>query len=246
MKHTEYRGLETLGPQDRIALVKHVFSAIGPRYDCLNRLLSLRQDVLWRRITVRGLRFFKTNRLLDIATGTADISLQALETHPGIRVAAIDLVREMLNLGKKKIVARGGKGQISLFQADALALPFLSETFDAVTVGFGIRNIPDRLAAIREMARVLVPGGRVHILETTLPEHPVIRRAYRLYLHGLLPRIAAMISPKPEAYIYLGDSIADFPSPSSFLQLMEEAGLTCVEAIPLTLGVCRLYRGTKL
>jgi demethylmenaquinone methyltransferase/2-methoxy-6-polyprenyl-1,4-benzoquinol methylase len=228
-----------------IGMVREIFATIPGRYDFLNRLLSLRRDVAWRRFAVRRMRFFETFRLLDVATGTADLAIEAARRHPDIRVAGIDFVREMLVPGMRKIKERGLDGRIRLLQADALALPFRDNSFDAVGIAFGIRNIPDRPAALREMLRVLVPGGAACILEMNAPPEGLRRGVFAPYLNRVLPGIARLFSRNPAAYRYLVDSILRFPPPKAFMKMMAEAGFRDMERHSLTLGITSLYIGRR-
>ena len=167
--HNHYPPVTGIGRDEHVGMVREIFTTVPGRYDFLNRVLSLRRDVAWRRFAVRKMRFFDTFHLLDVATGTADLAIEAARMHPAIRVTGIDFISEMLAPGRKKVALRGLAGRIRLLQADALGLPFPDGSFDAVGIAFGIRNIPDRLAALREMRRVLVPGGRVYVLEMNAP-----------------------------------------------------------------------------
>ena len=234
-----------IGRNEHIGMVREIFTTIPGRYDFLNRLLSLRRDVAWRRFAVRKMQFFDTFHFLDVATGTADLAIEAARRHPEIRVTGIDFVSEMLAPGLNKIALRGLAGRIRLLQADALRLPFSDGSFDAVGIAFGIRNIPDRLAALREMRRVLVPGGRIYVLEMNAPQNQLWRSFFAPYLNRVLPRIARLFSQNPAAYLYLVDSITHFPPPPAFLAMMEEAGFSNRERYSLTLGITSLYIGQR-
>jgi demethylmenaquinone methyltransferase/2-methoxy-6-polyprenyl-1,4-benzoquinol methylase len=190
------------------------------------------------------MRFFRTRRLLDVATGTGDLAIEAALENPGIEVTGLDLVPGMLELGRGKIRKRGLEGRVRLVEGDALALPFDDGSFDTASIAFGIRNIPDRGAALREMARVVVPGGRVLVLELTTPRGGLLRALYALYLRGLLPIIGRVVSGDSRAYGYLAESIMEFPSPEEFAGTMRRAGLSDVSASPLTFGVAHLHEGT--
>ena len=229
---------------EHIGMVREIFSTITGRYDFLNHLLSLRRDIAWRRFTIRKMRFFKTFRLLDVATGTADLAIEAANGHPGIHVIGIDFVKEMLAVGRQKTAGRGLFDRIHLLQADAMTLPFPDGSFDATGIAFGIRNIPDRLRALREMRRVIVPGGQIFVLEMNFPRHRFWQGFFDLYLNRFLPGVARLFSGNPAAYHYLADSILHFPSPQAFLRLMEEAGFRDVERYPLTFGITSLYVGS--
>jgi demethylmenaquinone methyltransferase/2-methoxy-6-polyprenyl-1,4-benzoquinol methylase len=243
--HKEYPPVSGMTPSERVNLVREVFTTIPRRYDFLNRFFSLRRDVAWRRFAVRKMRFFSTARFLDVATGTADLAVETARRHPSVQVAGLDLVLEMMAVGRRKILHRGMVDRVRLFQGDALALPFDDSTFDVAAVAFGIRNIPDRQRALAEMKRVVVPGGQVMVLEMNFPRHPLFRRFYDLYLNHLMPRLARLFSRNPAAYHYLGDSIKEFPSPDSFARLMASSGLTGIEKYSLTLGITYLYIGLK-
>jgi demethylmenaquinone methyltransferase/2-methoxy-6-polyprenyl-1,4-benzoquinol methylase len=229
---------------ERIAQVRGIFSSIPRWYDFLNHFLSLRRDVAWRRFAVRRMRFFRTNAFLDVATGTGDLAIEAARAHPEVRVTGIDFVPSMLKRGKEKIEKMGLEMRINLLEGDALALPFEDDSFDVAAIAFGIRNIPDREGALREMARVVVPGGTVMVLELTTPRRGPIRALYRIYLNGLLPVLGRIVSGDPRAYRYLAESIMEFPSPEEFSGIMRGAGLLDVKAVPLTLGVARLHTGS--
>jgi len=240
-----YPPVTGIGRDEHVGMVREIFTTVTGRYDFLNRLLSLRRDVAWRRFTVRKMRFFKTFRLLDVATGTADLAIEAACRHPGIRATGIDFSPEMLTVGRQKIAARGLTDRIRLFQADAMNLPFPDGSFDAVGIAFGIRNMPDRLRALREMRRVLVPGGRIFVLEMNFPRNRFAQRFFDLYLNRLLPAVARLFSGNPAAYRYLADSILHFPAPQAFLQMMEEAGFRNREWHSLTFGITCLYIGQR-
>jgi demethylmenaquinone methyltransferase/2-methoxy-6-polyprenyl-1,4-benzoquinol methylase len=235
---------EGAGGGERTEQVRRIFSSIPKRYDFLNHLLSFRRDVAWRRFTVGRMRFFRTRRLLDVATGTGDLAVEAALEHPIIEVVGLDLVPGMLELGRAKIRKRGLEGRVRLVEGDALSLPFDDGSFDTASIAFGIRNIPDREAALREMARVVAPGGRVLVLELTTPRGALPRALYSLYLRGLLPLVGRAVSGDARAYSYLAESIMEFPSPEEFAETMRRAGLADVSATPLTLGVAHLHEGT--
>ena len=230
---------------DQILMVKEIFSTIMGKYDFLNHFLSMRQDIAWRRFAVRQMRFSRTHRFLDVATGTSDLAIEAAICYPDIHVTGLDFVEEMLDQGMKKVIKRGLSKRISLMKGNALHLPFSQDTFDAAGTAFGIRNIPDKARALSELKRVVVPGGRVLILELTFPQTGIFRRWYDTYLNRLLPLVARLFSANPEAYYYLGDSVMNFPSVEDFARMMQHAGLTDVRAYTLTLGICRLFVGCK-
>ncbi|MBP1750410.1 MAG: ubiquinone/menaquinone biosynthesis methyltransferase [Deltaproteobacteria bacterium] len=230
---------------ERIGMVKEMFSTVTKKYDFLNHLLSLRRDVAWRRFTVKKMRFFNTSRLLDVACGTADLSIEAARRHSRIKITGIDFVYEMLDVGRDKVEKKGLNHRITLMQSDALELPFCDNSFDAVAVAFGVRNMPNREKALEEMLRVTAPGGSVMVLEMTFVQSRLFKIMYHIYLNYLLPRLAKHFSPNPAAYHYLADSIMNFPNPDAFAAMMETAGMVNVKKYPLTLGVTYLHIGTK-
>jgi demethylmenaquinone methyltransferase/2-methoxy-6-polyprenyl-1,4-benzoquinol methylase len=229
--------------EERVRLVRDIFSSIPRWYDFLNRLLSLRRDVAWRARAVREMRFPRGGAFLDVATGTADLAIAAALAYPGIAVTGVDFVPGMLAVGSTKVSARGLDSRVSLAEGDAMALAFPDGSFEVAAIAFGIRNIPDREAALREMARVVSPGGQVMVLELTTPRNRLARAAYGIYLNGILPLVGRVLSRNPRAYRYLADSIMNFPSPPEFTALMERAGLGRVRAIPLTFGIAYLHIG---
>ncbi|MBA4389922.1 MAG: bifunctional demethylmenaquinone methyltransferase/2-methoxy-6-polyprenyl-1,4-benzoquinol methylase UbiE [Syntrophus sp. (in: bacteria)] len=243
--NNKYPSVKTVTDEERIGMVKEIFSTITGKYDFLNHFLSLRRDVAWRRFTIKKMRFFKTNRFLDAACGTGDLSIGAALKYPKISVVGIDFVLEMIKAGKNKVEKKGLSEKIALMHGDALALPSCDSTFDVTGMAFGIRNIPDRRQALREMLRVTVPGGQVMILEMTFMRNRLFRILYYVYLNYLLPLFAKVFSTNPAAYYYLADSIMNFPTPEEFAKIMEETGMTEVEKYPLTFGITWLHIGKK-
>jgi len=213
-----------------------MFDRIAGRYDLLNRLMSLGLDQRWRRQLVDATtKSAPAGELLDLATGTGDVAILAARSK-GRTVVGLDPSAQMLAEAKEKI----GPLAISLTQGDAEKLPFEGARFAAVTMSFGIRNVADRPRALAEMARVLVPGGRVGILELGEPNSAIAR----FHVHNIVPRLGAWLSNDAE-YAYLARSIAAFPPPDEFAATMRAAGFVDVEARPLSFGALHLYTGTK-
>ncbi|MEZ4250587.1 MAG: bifunctional demethylmenaquinone methyltransferase/2-methoxy-6-polyprenyl-1,4-benzoquinol methylase UbiE [Polyangiales bacterium] len=218
-----------------------MFDEIAERYDFLNRVLSMGIDHGWRRKTVQALidsEGTEPKRVLDLATGTADLALAVAKRFPEAKVTGSDPSRNMLAIGEKKVAEAGA--QVALEVGDAQRLPYADDSFDACCISFGIRNVPDRDAALREMARVVRPGGRVAILELSEPQKGAMAFFARLWIRQAVPRIGAFLSGSRE-YRYLQQSIAAFPAPDAFAAQMERAGLRTVATRPLTFGVCCLY-----
>jgi demethylmenaquinone methyltransferase/2-methoxy-6-polyprenyl-1,4-benzoquinol methylase len=238
-----YPSVGSLTAAGHAGVVADIFTTAHARYDFLNHLLSLRRDVGWRDCAVRRMRFGRTRRLLDVATGTADLAIAAALRHPRVSVTGIDVAEPMLREARRKLRARGLEGRVSLRMADALALPFPARSFDVTAAAFGMRNLSDKLSALREMARVTVSGGQVMILEMSFAPARVLRGIYGFYLTRLLPRVAALFSPNPAAYSYLADSIVGFPRPDAFSAMMRQAGLCDVRHHSLSFGTAHLHVG---
>jgi len=229
--------------QGQAQAVRRIFATNHARYDFLNRMLSFRRDVGWRSFAVAKMTFGATNRMLDVATGTADLAIAAALYHPAIAVTGVDFAQPMLDIGARKVAEHGLEGRIALVAADALHLPFADGSFDVSAVAFGLRNIPERIAALREMARVTAAGGQVMVLEMTFSPSPAFRGLYGFYLRRVLPLIAALFARDPEAYRYLSESIRKFPPPAELARLMEAAGLLRVRFHGLTFGAAYLHVG---
>lgn len=222
-----------------------MFDRIAHRYDLLNRVLSLGIDQRWRRRAVRALALDgRPARVLDLATGTADLALLIARQGPDVRVTGLDPARRMLSLGRDKARAADLADRVQLVVGDAETIPFPDAHFDGVTIAFGIRNVPDRDRALREMRRVTRPGGRVAVLELTEPRGGVLSRVARFHVHRLVPWIGGLLSGSRE-YGYLQRSIAAFPPAAEFASMMHDAGLEIVTVDRLILGVCHLFVGRR-
>ena len=220
-----------------------MFDGIAARYDLLNRIISLGVDQRWRRHTVAALKLRPEARVLDLATGTGDLALRIAQDAPTAHVVGLDPSREMLRVFERKIAERKLGGRVTLEFGDAEQLPFADASFDAITMAFGIRNVPDRPAALREMARVVKPGGRIAILELSEPRSGFLGTFARFHVHVLVPRLGALLSGARE-YAYLQQSIAAFPPPEVFADLMRANGQQVLEVKPMTFGVVCLYVAT--
>ena len=227
---------------EKKAEVRTMFDAIARRYDLLNRVLSGGIDQSWRRKAIEMLRPENPRRVLDLATGTADLAIQAMTLEPD-RVVGVDLSAQMLDVGRSKVQSRGLSDRVSLLQGDAENLGFADGEFDAVLVAFGVRNFGNLARGLEEMRRVLRPGGCAVILEFSHPTAFPIKQGYALYSRYILPRLGGAISGDSGAYRYLPDSVAAFPDGEEFLARMESAGFSDLRARRLTFGIASLYFG---
>ncbi len=237
----------SIGPATgKTAEVEAMFDEIAPRYDLLNRVLSFGTDVWWRKRAVRwldeGLGAHRPDRLLDVATGTADLAVEALALGPR-EVVGVDLSEGMLSVGRDKIRAKGLSDRITLVQGDAAHLPFEDAAFDGALVAFGVRNFEDLGAGLAGIRRVLKPGAPLVVLEFSQPTAFPVKQGYAFYSAHVLPRIGAAVSGSSEAYEYLPESVAAFPAGEAFLSVFRAAGFRDAEARPLTFGIVSLYRG---
>lgn len=223
-----------------------MFDKISPTYDLVNRILSLGIDHYWRKQVAHFLPRKHKLRLLDCATGTGDQIFSLMKHSTRIHQAVgIDLAGEMLKVGKAKLQGRRYAHQVTFTLASALELPFIENSFECATISFGIRNLPDVKAALKEMYRVIAREGRVLVLEFSRPQHCFLGAAHLFYLRHILPKIGGWISKNKEAYSYLNETIETFPHGKAFCKLLEEAGFKNVQAYPLTFGIATLYQGDK-
>jgi demethylmenaquinone methyltransferase/2-methoxy-6-polyprenyl-1,4-benzoquinol methylase len=227
------------------AKISTLFSSIAPRYDLLNRLLSLGLDSCWRRFAVNQLPKIDNAKFLDVATGTCDVALEIVKRYPNAKVVGVDFSEGMLELGKEKVKKAGHQDRIEVRFADVTSLPFDDNTFDASIIAFGIRNVQDYKKGIEELGRVLKSGGKVVILEFTSIQNRFFRIPYRFYITKILPLIGEIISGKKGAYKYLPSSMLEFPGPEEFKKAIEEAGLQDVKYYKLTFGITAVHVGTK-
>lgn len=227
------------------ARIAGMFDAIARRYDLLNRVLSGGLDRRWRARAIAALRLRRTDVLLDVCTGTADVAIAALgsSTPPG-RVVGVDFSRGMLQRGLEK-TRRRRASMLLLAQGDATRLPLADGSADAATIAFGIRNVQQPEVACRELARVLRPGGRLAVLEFGLPASRPFRAVYLWYARRVLPLIGRLVSRHDHAYAYLPESVGQFPPPEQFGQTLQSCGFPHVEVVPLTLGIVYLYVAQK-
>jgi demethylmenaquinone methyltransferase/2-methoxy-6-polyprenyl-1,4-benzoquinol methylase len=222
-----------------------MFDAIASRYDFVNRVISLGTDRAWRRRAVRQLDGGeRPSRVLDLATGTADMALEIAAQFPSTHVVGLDPSSGMLELGRKKVTALGLDTRIELHSGDAEELPFSDGSFCGVTIAFGIRNVVDRPRALREMARVTKPSGRIVILELGEPETPVLGPMARVHIHSVVPWLGSVLSGARE-YRYLSRSIAAFPKRTEFMEMMRDCGIANVRCEHLLFGAASIFVGER-
>ena len=241
----KYPNVNEITQNQRVEIVKEIFSSITHKYDFLNRFLSLRQDIMWRKKTVMEMKFFNSYKFLDMATGTGDLAIDAAKVHPNIRAVGLDFVQEMVDYGNLKIKDQKLDDRVNLKWGDATNISYEDNTFDVIAMAFGIRNIPDKIKALEEMRRVILPEGQILILELTTPNPGAFKTIYSFYLNKLLPRIAKRFTKNSAAYEYLADSIMNFPTRSEFINLLKSIGFKKIKAIPLSFGICTLYIAKK-
>ncbi len=222
-----------------------MFDRIAPTYDLVNRSLSMGQDILWRGRLSKRVPAVNNLHVLDLATGTGDQLLSVINERPEavIEAVGLDLSEGMLEVGRKKMEARGLGSLVKLMHGDASKLPFEDRSFDAVTMSFGIRNVDNVPATLAEIHRVLKPEGRALIMEFSLPRQRAMRGMYLVYLRQLLPRLGGLISGDTSAYRYLNLTVEEFPYGDEFCGMMRDAGFADASAIPLTFGVASIYEG---
>lgn len=225
--------------------VGEMFDSIASSYDLLNRGTSLGVDTLWRAKMIKQLDAVEHKRVLDVATGTADVAIQTIKRTEVEHVTGLDLSEGMLKYGRKKVTAEGLDDQIVLVQGDSENLPYPDNHFDAVTVSFGVRNFENLEKGLAEMLRVLRPGGKVVILEFSRITFAPIRWGFNVYFGKIMPMIGRLQSKDPRAYAYLFESVQAFPSGKSFTDILDRVGYKRTECDPLTFGIATIYTGQK-
>lgn len=224
-----------------------MFDRISGRYDLLNRLLSMRRDVAWRKKVAELLPEGDNLTVLDLATGTGDLVLSLFENSSRVKYGVgLDMAGKMLEIAQSKVADQGMEKKIELIRSDATELPVGDNQFSAVTIAFGIRNVTDVNRSLREMHRILTPNGKALILEFSLPENKLVRSGYLFYFRHILPAVGSLISGDGFAYRYLNQTVETFPYGQEFCSLMETAGFKNVKEHRLTFGIATIYEGTKL
>jgi demethylmenaquinone methyltransferase/2-methoxy-6-polyprenyl-1,4-benzoquinol methylase len=224
--------------------VRSLFDGIAPRYDFLNHFLSSGFDILWRKKAINQLRRSKPTSLLDIATGTADVAIEAAKAL-GVQVTGVDISTEMLKIACQKVARLGLDDKIRFERGQAESLRFDAGSFDAATVAFGVRNFADVRLGLSEMHRVLKPQGVAVVLEFSKPNLFPVKQLFGFYFRRILPLIGGLVSTQRESYEYLPNSVRDFPDGAEFLGILEDVGFSRTAQYPLTLGIATIYVGTK-
>lgn len=225
--------------------VADMFDNIAHRYDFLNRFLSAGIDIQWRKKAIRQLKELRPKRILDVATGTADVAIMAARILQPERIIGIDISDGMLALGRKKIEKAGLANHIELLNGDSETINFEDSSFDAVTVAFGVRNFQHLEKGLSEIRRVLKPGGKLVVLEFSKPKAPGIKQLYNVYMNVVAPGAGRLFSKNRNAYKYLDESIKKFPEGENFTSILDNLGYTNTYCKPLSFGICSLYCGIK-
>ncbi len=225
--------------------VAEMFDSIAFRYDFLNRFLSVGIDVSWRKKAINQLKAIEPKKVLDVATGTADVALMTFKMLHAEKIIGIDISEGMLDLGRQKIEKLGLTKNIELLKGDSENIHFEDNSFDAITVAFGVRNFENLEMGLKEMHRVLRPGGKLVVLEFSKPKNAAFKVFYNLYMNQIAPAFGKLFSKNNNAYQYLNDSVQAFPEGETFLNIMKQAGFRETYLKPLTLGICSIYCGSK-
>jgi demethylmenaquinone methyltransferase/2-methoxy-6-polyprenyl-1,4-benzoquinol methylase len=225
--------------------VEKMFDNIAFRYDFLNRFLSAGIDVSWRKKAIKLLLSSNPKQILDVATGTGDFAITSYEILKADKITGIDISDGMLAIGRQKIEKAGLQKNIELLKGDSEAILFDDNSFDAVTVAFGVRNFENLEKGLSEIKRVLRPGGKLIVLECTKPSIPVIKQFYHFYMKFITPKIGKIIAKNNDAYQYLNDSVLQFPEKENFTQILKQSGYRNAFYKTLTLGICTIYCAEK-
>jgi demethylmenaquinone methyltransferase/2-methoxy-6-polyprenyl-1,4-benzoquinol methylase len=226
--------------------VEEMFDSIAPTYDKLNHILSLNIDRIWRRRVMRIVRRSKAVKIMDVATGTGDLAIAMAKRVDRTQILGVDLSEEMLAVARQKVQKQGLEERIMLEKGDAENLTMVADgSIDAVTVAFGVRNFENMERGLREMWRTLRDGGKLVVLEFSIPKNRFIRWIYAQYSHRIIPRIGSLISKDKRAYVYLPESVDEFPSPEHFTEMLHEAGFKSVKRRSQSFGIAHIYEAIK-
>ena len=232
--------------QSKKEQVEQMFDNIAPTYDKLNHIMSLNIDRMWRRRVMRIVRRSKAHKIMDVATGTGDLAIAMAKRVDRTQILGVALSEEMLAVARRKVEKQGLEERIMLEKGDAENLTMVTtESIDAATVAFGVRNFENIERGLSEIYRTLKPGGKLVVLEFSMPKNRLVRWVYSQYAHRLLPRIGGMISKDKQAYTYLPDSVEEFPSPERFAEILRGVGFRSVKTRSQSFGIAYIYDATK-
>lgn len=225
--------------------VKTMFNDIAGKYDFMNHFLSIGIDVTWRKNAIKLLQPLHPQNILDVATGTGDVAILTEKMLHPKSITGYDLSAGMLEVGRQKIQKLGLTDKIQMIEGDSEKMPFEDNSFDAITVAFGVRNFQNLEAGLKEMLRVLKPGGRAAIIEFSRPKNTIFKGLYKFYMNVVTPNIGKMVSKNYEAYEYLNESAKAFPERESFTQILNQCGFVAAKYKPQTMGICCIYTADK-
>jgi len=247
VNNTTHFGFKQVAVEEKVDLVRGVFDSVAGQYDIMNDLMSLGIHRLWKRVAVQLGNVRKGEQVLDLAGGTGDLTA-LFEQRVGQdgQIVLADINAEMLHKGRNRLIDRGLTGNIRYAQVNAECLPFADNTFDCVCIGFGLRNVTDKDAALRSMHRVLKPGGRLIVLEFSHPTDSITEKVYDFYSFKVLPKIGKLVAKDEESYRYLAESIRMHPKQEELLSMMENAGFERCEFFNMTQGIVAVHRGYKI
>ncbi len=245
-KDRTHFGFREVDKDAKAGMVADVFHSVASRYDLMNDLMSAGIHRIWKRFTIELSGVRKGNKVLDIAGGTGDLAARFADlVGPEGSVVLADINDSMLKVGRDKLLDRGQLGNLAFVQADAQYLPFPDDSFDCITIAFGLRNVTDKDLALRSMLRVLKPGGRLLVLEFSKPHNPLLSKAYDAYSFRVLPLMGRLVANDSDSYQYLAESIRVHPDQETLKEMMEDAGFTRCEYHDMTGGVVALHKGVK-
>jgi demethylmenaquinone methyltransferase / 2-methoxy-6-polyprenyl-1,4-benzoquinol methylase len=246
-ENTTHFGFKRVAPEEKASLVRGVFDSVAQHYDIMNDLMSLGIHRIWKRLAVQLSNVRKGEQVLDLAGGTGDLAA-LFEQRVGAEgnVVLADINAQMLRTGRDRLIDRGLVGNVQYTQVNAECLPFADNSFDCVCIGFGLRNVTDKDAALRSMYRVLKPGGRAIVLEFSHPIDPVTEKVYDFYSFNLLPKIGKWVAKDEDSYRYLAESIRMHPKQDELKAMMEAAGFERCEYFNMSQGIVAVHRGYKI
>lgn len=245
-QETTHFGFKQVAIDDKAALVRGVFDSVAGKYDLMNDLMSLGIHRIWKRLAVQLSNVRKGEQVLDLAGGTGDLSvLFEKRVGPTGKIVLADINSEMLRNGRNRLIDKGLIANITYAQVNAECLPFADNTFDCVCIGFGLRNVTDKMSALRSMFRVLKPGGRLIVLEFSHPTDKLTEKVYDFYSFSILPKIGKVIAQDEDSYRYLAESIRMHPKQEELKSMMQQAGFERCEYFNMTQGIVAVHRGYK-